>query len=970
MKIKKKHKKGFFIVSSVFISIQVALPAWSLDVSSVTAVGSSELDVLDNTVIVQYEAGTTPHGSYAHEYISDAVDGDASVDTWKLTVSDNTPLDEVVSELEQDSTVQNAELLPVRRMALTVPHEDSDEYAYQWHHWDTYGVQSETAWDSQTGSSDIVVAVIDSGVDLDHPDIADNIWTNTGEIADNGIDDDGNGYVDDIHGYDFIDEDGDPTPQPNGVDDDEYIGADSGVLHGTHVAGIIGAQGNNGVGVAGMMWNVQIMAVQVLDDEGYGYDDQIAPGVRYAVDNGADVINLSLGSEYSTDILENAIEYAVENGVVVVAALGNDSSNVNTEPFYPACYNGVFGVTATTYEGAAADFTNYGTDCADIAAPGEYIYATYFAGVPEYDFDTEYGYLSGTSMATPVVAGIAGLVLSEDSSLSGTAVKNIITSTADDIGLSSVYGSGLANAADAVSAASNSGDEEVEEGVPTRPTITAWDSSSQNESYSTGERYNDTVPYFSWTESEDEDGVSGYYVYFGTSSTADPLDAAFQTSTTYTPAELSGGNNQSYFLRIKAVDGLGTTSATATFEYVYDTEVSAPTGVQVTNASNGAKITWNKVDDNVVRYKIYRKKKGKKNFTFVKNRGASKKQYIDKNIKPGNTYIYKVRSVDDFGNKNTSGTKKLTFRPRDRAVMAPGIGGAPQVRVYNLKKNEYEQTWFAFDPAERGGAELAVGQLEKDKKEEVVATRAVGAPHVRVFDANGSLKKEFLAYDAAFQGGVRVAVGDFDNDGRDEIATIPGPGAVPQVKLWEANGTFIGGFSALDGLFTGGAYIAALDWNGDGKDEIAIAPDAGGGRRIYIYNRSGALVTFIDAYTDGFNSGMRIAGANFGQQRDRLVAVPVDGTTFVQIFRKSGSSATELQPGFFAYDRAGYTDGGTVAAGDLSLKGVDRLLVGTNDSSWIGTVLVYKQNGSSYVKRLEPFGSLGVPVNIASGWVY
>jgi subtilisin family serine protease len=241
---------------------------------------------------------------------------------------------------------------------------------------------AETAWRQTTGA-DVTVAIIDSGIDQGHPDLAPNLWTNPGEIAGNGIDDDGNGYVDDVHGYDFVENDGNPQ-DANG--------------HGTHVAGIVAARGGNGIGGSGVAWRAKLMAVRVLDGDARGTTDAVASGIRYAVANGARIVNLSLAGPTSTPELESAVQFADAHGVLVVAAAGNDGQDLSASPTYPAAYgeSNVIGVAATTRGGGLSSVSDYGSG-ADIAAPGEEILSTALGG--------GYEWRTGTSMAAPAVSG-------------------------------------------------------------------------------------------------------------------------------------------------------------------------------------------------------------------------------------------------------------------------------------------------------------------------------------------------------------------------------------------------------------------------------------------------------------------------------------------------------------------------------------------------------------------------------------
>ncbi|MEH2127231.1 S8 family serine peptidase [Nostoc sp.] len=273
--------------------------------------------------------------------------------------------------------------------------------------WGADLVKAPEVWAQGYTGKGVVVAVVDTGVDYNHEDLTNNIWTNTKEIAGNGIDDDGNGYIDDNYGWNFAD-------QNNNTLDDNG--------HGTHVSGTIAGENNN-YGVTGIAYDAKIMPVKALDSSGSGSYSSISKGIRYAVDNGANVINLSLGGGSSNRTLQSAIDYASSKGVIVVMAAGNDG---DSSPDYPARYASKSGIAvgAVDKNNNLADFSNRsGTNpIAYVTAPGVKVYSS----VP----NNQYATYSGTSMAAPHVAGIVALMLSANSSLTDAQVRQIVTETA------------------------------------------------------------------------------------------------------------------------------------------------------------------------------------------------------------------------------------------------------------------------------------------------------------------------------------------------------------------------------------------------------------------------------------------------------------------------------------------------------------------------------------------------------------
>ena len=326
------------------------------------------------------------------------------------------------------SIITASALLLIPSLVLAQVPNDA-QYSQQWY---LNTISAPTAWDTTTGSSSIIVAVLDTGLDMAHEDIAANLWTNTKEIAGNGIDDDKNGYIDDIHGWDFIGNDGDPSPSP-------ILGSSRDAIdHGTLVAGEIAAVGNNGLGMAGIAWTAKIMPVRMLDDQGSGDEFDAANAIRYAVNNGAKVINMSFVGDEAHATLQAAVQDAYNKGVVIVSAMGNNTQNTDVAPVYPACLrttadDWVIGVTATDLNDHGASFTNYGSICADVAAPGTNMYGLSYFNIADGFSDKYLGPWSGTSMAAPLVSGTAVLLFSKYPTLSAADVRNIIKLSVDPV---------------------------------------------------------------------------------------------------------------------------------------------------------------------------------------------------------------------------------------------------------------------------------------------------------------------------------------------------------------------------------------------------------------------------------------------------------------------------------------------------------------------------------------------------------
>jgi serine protease len=329
---------------------------------------------------------------------------------------------QALTELSLHPALEYAEPNYIQYLDLT-PNDSSFDQLWGLHNTGQTGgtagadISAVAAWDITTGSMDVIVGVIDTGIDYTHPDLAANMWVNPGEIPGNGIDDDGNGYIDDVHGINAITNSGNP------MDDHD---------HGTHVSGTIGAVGNNGAGVVGVNWNVSLVGMKFLSSGGSGTTADAIKCIDYAValkNSGVDirVLSNSWGGGGFSQALEDSIVAANNADILFLAAAGNSSVNNDSSPHYPSSYDvpNVVAVASTDHNDAMSSFSNWGATSVDLGAPGSAILSTTVGG--------GYASYSGTSMATPQVAGAAALLLSYNDTLTVAELKSILMDSGDPI---------------------------------------------------------------------------------------------------------------------------------------------------------------------------------------------------------------------------------------------------------------------------------------------------------------------------------------------------------------------------------------------------------------------------------------------------------------------------------------------------------------------------------------------------------
>jgi len=425
-----------------FFAIAIYLPFLSSFVYA-SGLGYKEGEIL---VLFAPKADGSQRATLERNTIIEDIDGGEVISSYKLVpglslvkLPEGVKVKDVLTNFNKTTGILYAQPNYIYRAQSTFPNDSYFSNLYGLHNTGQTGgisdadIDAPEAWDIRTDANDIIMAVIDTGVDYNHPDLVANMWHNPGEIPGNGIDDDGNGYIDDIYGYDFCNNDNDPV--------DDYF-------HGTHVAGTIGAIGNNSQGVAGVCWNVKIMALKFLNNNGGGDTSTAIYCIEYAVENGAKILNNSWGgwpdeeNPENDTALRNAIEAANANGVLFVAAAGNHVgffADNDMFPVYPASFdcNNIISVMATNHSDRLWSFSKYGLNTVDLAAPGQAIFSTF----PTYETDemilwgysTYYETISGTSMAAPHVAGACALLWSYKPYLTHLQVKERILKSVDKL---------------------------------------------------------------------------------------------------------------------------------------------------------------------------------------------------------------------------------------------------------------------------------------------------------------------------------------------------------------------------------------------------------------------------------------------------------------------------------------------------------------------------------------------------------
>lgn len=668
------------------------------------------------------------------------------------------------------------------------PYYPADPYADS-QQWYLKKIDVYEAWSKTMGSPDVTVAVIDTGVDLDHPDLKENIWTNAKEKYD-GIDNDSNLYIDDVHGWDFVDGDNDPRPNLN----EDKINLDT-LHHGTAVSGVIAAIADNGIGGAGVAPRVKIMPLRALHSDGSGSDATVMEAIQYAIAKGANIINLSFvsvkGAGLNTDLFL-LLRHALQKGILVVAAVGNGDVvgiDLDREAHYPVCYSGepgedvVLGVAALSEDDTKPRFSNYGANCVDISAPGVSIFAP-LVYKPDRGLKSLFALFDGgSSFAAPQVAGVAALIKSLNPAYQADEIRQILLSSADPIlerdpSVKDKLGRGRLNARRALELAAQGGNFAFGS-TQSIPYLLVAPASKAAPEVTIMRTTGTVLRKF---------GVYPPVFRGGVNVVSGDVDGD-RISEIVTGAGRGGGPQ----VRVFRSDG----SVISSF-FAYDKMFRGGVNVALgdLDGDGRAEIVTGSGYGGSPQVRIF-DVKGKLLRSFMA---------YDNSFRGG----VQVTVADIDGDKKA----EIIVAP------GPGVGSRNEVRVFSAtggsasggnRQFVLQKSFTAFPLSVRGGINLAVGDLEGDGKPEIVVAPQSGvSPEVRIYSASGSWQRAFLVYPDAFLGGVNLTIGDLDRDGSAEIVVGPGAGGGPHVKIINGFGQVKDQLFPYDPAFRGGVKVGII----------------------------------------------------------------------------------------------------------------------------------------------------------------
>lgn len=644
--------------------------------------------------------------------------------------------------------------------------------------WYLSKIKADKAWEKISSSPDVIIAVIDSGIQIDHPDLVSNIWVNEKEIEGNRIDDDNNGFIDDKNGWDFVSN----VPDPRAKFEADWT--ESGVSHGTLIAGIIGAEGNNQEGTTGLVWKTKIMPLKAFNDKGEGKISDIVRAIDYAINNGANIINLSFMNFDYSEGLQAAIARAHHAGLIIVAAAGNESGggyDTEKKPVYPACYDGslngenmVIGVAATDALDQKTTFSAYGKNCIDITAPGISFFGTVTQGANNNDPSRLYdGYWSGTSMAAPLVSATLALIIQANPELSRQEVVSILFASTDDVSkLNPNYPNQLGNGRLNV----NRAVEMAKEKLFSRLGVVLVGPDNRD-------------------QKDDQGGLRKMSLRSpGGSLIKDFKDEVFSGFDVVKAADINNDGDFEFVLaaapgkepRVKIIG--------------YDGRVQTEFLAYDKSFKNGLSLALADLDgDGNKEILVSHRSKGDGKIKIFDFKGNLKKEVPAFSKKFAGEIVLAAGNLDGQGG--------------DEIVIAFGPGRASDIRILS-SEGRLVGAFRAYENSYLGGLELEVANLDglknSSRAEIIVAPRKGKNGEIKIFNDHGKLLNKFLAFSANYRGGISLSAGDLNNDGLSEIIVGARLGAAPHIRVFNLKGLIIESFYAWEESFSGGVIPVAL----------------------------------------------------------------------------------------------------------------------------------------------------------------
>ncbi|HUT22326.1 MAG TPA: S8 family serine peptidase [Candidatus Bipolaricaulota bacterium] len=628
--------------------------------------------------------------------------------------------------------------------------------------WYLEKINAFSAWDITKGSREVVVAVLDTGVDTSHPDLARNIWVNTDEIGGDNIDNDHNGFIDDVNGWDFMYDQPDVRPDTN-------YGYDELMLHhGTFIAGII-AGVENGRGITGIASNVKIMPIKVLDEFGFGDTSIVADAIDYAVDNGADIINLSLSGYDDSLAAARAIERAKAKNVIVVAAAGNgwygEGYDLDEDPVYPICYDSegemlVIGVGSSDISNVASIFSNYGHSCLDVSAPGEEMFSTKIHQLARTEDEYWGDDSSGTSFSTAVVSGTVALMRSINRSLTVEDVVKVLEKGAQELKIlpgmeTDDMGAGVIDAHNAL-----------------RQVLLQYGKNSQRN----GPRLlispqggKDAVLNIINDNLEIDTKVTLFDTEFAAGAQAIMLDINGDGNLEYAAAPEAGSPA---LLRILSLN-----QRLLAGKYMFEQ-----------NFLGGVNLGKAVID-------------GKNILLACSGAGRNTELlFIDETAQ-------KIKSFFPFDDQSGCSVSAGDVNGDGIDELVIGSLGSNEVKVFD-SDGKIIRSFIAYD-INFSGVYVTVADLNADGLNEIITSPKNGIVEIKVFDGNNGPTVTFSAYGDSFTGGAKTAVFDFDKTGNLDIAVVPGPGGGPHLRVFDILGKVLGEKFIYDKSMSGGLNVSA-----------------------------------------------------------------------------------------------------------------------------------------------------------------